>query len=174
MFDFSWSEILLIGVVALVVIGPKDLPRVLRTAGQWVGRARAIARDFQFQIDKMVRDSELDDVRKTMNAAASGDIDRTIRNFVDPTGEIEKSVSTPDMLGETPTPSTAAPPPEPLPAPAEPEQLALPTIDAPVPAFLQPVLGTRTLEPALPVAETPAPNDERELIPAEPKSGTHG
>lgn len=40
MFDFSWSEILLIGVVALVVIGPKDLPRVLRTVGQWTDRAR--------------------------------------------------------------------------------------------------------------------------------------
>src|ERR1700691_3878171 len=132
MFDFSWSEILLIRVVALVVIVPKDLPRVLRTVGQWTGRARSIAREFQFQIDQMVRDSELDDVRKTMNAAASGDIDRTIRNFVDPTGEIEKSVSTPDML------------------------------------------GTHAPEPVPPVVEAPVRHDERDLIPDEPKSGTHG
>jgi sec-independent protein translocase protein TatB len=170
MFDFSWSEILLIGVVALVVIGPKDLPRVLRTVGQWTGRARSIAREFQFQIDQMVRDSELDDVRKTMNAAASGDIDRTIRNFVDPTGEIEKSVSSPDMLGETPTVPAA----ETVAVPAEPQQLALPTIDAPVPAFLQPVLGSHAPEPVPPVVEPPVRPDERELIPDEPKSGTHG
>src|ERR1700689_2142766 len=103
MFDFSWSEILLIGVVALVVIGPKDLPRVLRTVGQWANRARSVAREFQFQIDEMVRNSELDEVRKTMNAAASGDMDKTIRDMVDPTGEIEKSVASPEMLGETPT-----------------------------------------------------------------------
>jgi sec-independent protein translocase protein TatB len=165
MFDFSWSEILLIGVVALVVIGPKDLPRVLRTAGQWMGRARSIAREFQFQIDQMVRDSELDDVRKTMNEAASGDIHQTIRDFVDPTGEIEKSVSAPEMLGETPTLPNL--PPEP--APAEPEQLALPTIGAPAPAFLHAVPGTHAPEPA----EPPMPHEEGEL-PAEPKSGTHG
>jgi sec-independent protein translocase protein TatB len=122
MFDFSWSEILLIGVVALVVIGPKDLPRVLRTVGQWAGRARSVAREFQGQIDQMVRESELDDVRKTMNAAASGDAGNTIRNFIDPTGEIEKSVSTPEMLGETP--AYQAPTPE----PAEPLEPELPLI----------------------------------------------
>jgi sec-independent protein translocase protein TatB len=123
MFDFSWSEILLIGVVALVVIGPKDLPRVLRTAGQWAGRARSVAREFQFQIDQMVRESELDEVRKTMNAAA--DPDSTIRNFVDPTGEMEKSVSAPEMLGETP--AAIAPTPE----PAEPLEPELPLIGPP-------------------------------------------
>jgi sec-independent protein translocase protein TatB len=166
MFDFSWSEILLIGVVALVVIGPKDLPRVLRTVGQWAARARAVAREFQFQIDQMVRDSELDDVRKTMNAAASGDIDKTIRDMIDPTGEIEKSVSSPEMLGEAPT----VPPPEepelPLAAPAP---AALPTIDAPVPPFLQSVLQPRVPE----VAEEPEPV-ANPAAPPEPKSGTHG
>ncbi len=109
MFDFSWSEILLIGVVALVVIGPKDLPRVLRTVGQWTSRARAIAREFQFQLDQMVRDSELDEVRKTMNEAMATDPTTAIKNYVDPTGEIEKNLAAPELHGGTPAPSESAP-----------------------------------------------------------------
>lgn len=170
MFDFSWSEILLIGVVALVVIGPKDLPRVLRTVGQWTGRARAIAREFQFQLDQMVRDSELDEVRKTMNAAANADIDKTIRDFVDPTGEINASVSTPEMLGETPAaPPAVAPPTEVIPAITETVSPAPALIEAPVPAF--PHLASPVPAEVLPemVAEEP----ERAAVPA-PKSGTHG
>jgi len=171
MFDFSWSEILLIAVVALVVIGPKDLPRVLRTVGQWTGRARAIAREFQFQLDEMVRNSELDEVRKTMNAAASGNIDKTIRDLVDPTGEIEKSVATPEMLGETPTTPAATPPVE-TPAIEEPPVPAMPTIEAPVPPVLQTVLGSRMPE-TVPLEPEPVPAPET-AAPSEIKSGTHG
>ncbi|HEY5210615.1 MAG TPA: Sec-independent protein translocase protein TatB [Stellaceae bacterium] len=174
MFDFSWSEILLIGVVALVVIGPKDLPRVLRTVGQWTNRARSVAREFQFQIDQMVRDSELDDVRKSMSAVVGGGPSKIIRNFIDPSGDLEKSLSAPEFRGETP-PAPAEPAVEP--APVEPTQLALPTIGAPVPAFLQPVLGFEAPEAApVPMSEPPAapPRDHAEAAPAEPKSGTHG
>jgi sec-independent protein translocase protein TatB len=173
MFDFSWSEILLIGVVALVVIGPKDLPRVLRTVGQWTGRARSIAREFQFQLDQMIRDSELDEVRKTMNAAATADVDKTIRDFVDPTGEIHESVSTPEMLGETPTVLPATPQAAATPALAETGAPApvLPMIEAPMPAILQPVLATSA--PAEPAAEVVADEREPAGAPA-PKSGTHG
>jgi sec-independent protein translocase protein TatB len=147
MFDFSWSEILLIGVVALVVIGPKDLPRVLRTVGQWASRARAVAREFQFHLDEMIRDSELDEVRKTMSAAASTDIGTAVGNFIDPAREIEKSLSAPELYGET---AASAPP-----APSEePAQLALPTIGAP-PA------KQATPEPAEPAL-------------SEAGSGTHG
>ena len=53
MFDLAWSHLLLIGVVALLVIGPKDLPRVLRTVGLWVGRARSVAREFQGSLDQI-------------------------------------------------------------------------------------------------------------------------
>ena len=60
MFDFAWSELALIAVIALVVIGPKDLPRVMRIVGQWTRRARAIAREFQGSLDQMMRESELD------------------------------------------------------------------------------------------------------------------
>ena len=129
MFDFSWSEILLIGVVALVVIGPKDLPRALRTVGQWVSRARAVAREFQFHVDQMIRDSELDEVRKTMSAAVNTDLGSAVGNFIDPAREIEKSLSAPELHGETPVP--APPPVSAVAEEPEPAQLALPTIGAP-------------------------------------------
>ena len=64
MLDLGWSEMLLIAVVAIVVIGPKDLPKALRSVGQWVGRARRVAREFKDNVDDMVRDSELDELRR--------------------------------------------------------------------------------------------------------------
>ena len=64
MFDIGYSELLVIAVVALVVIGPKDLPRVMRTVGQWVGRARGMARHFRSGIDTMMREAELEEMEK--------------------------------------------------------------------------------------------------------------
>ena len=64
MLDFAWSELMVIGVVTLVVVGPKDLPFVLRTAGRWMGKARAMAREFQNNVDDMIREAELHEVHK--------------------------------------------------------------------------------------------------------------
>ena len=64
MFDIGYSELLMIAVVALVVIGPKDLPKVMRTVGQWVGRARGMARHFRSGIDTMMREAELEEMEK--------------------------------------------------------------------------------------------------------------
>src|SRR5918997_5885733 len=64
MFDIGYSELLLIAVVALIVIGPKDLPRVMRTVGHWVGRARGMARHFRSGIDTMMREAELEEMEK--------------------------------------------------------------------------------------------------------------
>ena len=64
MFDIGYSELLLIAVVALIVIGPKDLPRVMRIVGQWVGRARGMARHFRSGIDTMMREAELEEMEK--------------------------------------------------------------------------------------------------------------
>ena len=64
MFDLSWSHILIFLVVALVVVGPKDMPRLLRIAGQWMGKARAMANEFRKSFDDMARQSELDELRK--------------------------------------------------------------------------------------------------------------
>jgi sec-independent protein translocase protein TatB len=74
MFDFAWSEIMIIGIVALVVIGPKDLPKALRTVGMLVRRARGLAREFQNSVDEMIRESELDEIRRSVQESTK-DVD---------------------------------------------------------------------------------------------------
>jgi len=64
MFDLSWGEMMLIGAVALIVIGPKDLPRTLRAVGQGVGKVKRMASEFQGQFNQAMREAELDSVRK--------------------------------------------------------------------------------------------------------------
>lgn len=68
MFGIDSGELLIIAVVALVVIGPKDLPRVMRTVGQWVGRARGMARHFRSGIDTMIREAEFEEMEKQWKA----------------------------------------------------------------------------------------------------------
>ncbi|MET3907267.1 sec-independent protein translocase protein TatB [Bradyrhizobium sp. S3.3.6] len=75
MFDIGWSELVLIGVVALVVIGPKELPGVLRMVGQWMGKARKMAAEFQGQFQEAMREAEMADLKKSFDEvkeAASG------------------------------------------------------------------------------------------------------
>jgi sec-independent protein translocase protein TatB len=64
MFDIAPSELLLVGFVALVVIGPKDLPKAMRVVGYWVGKARGVARQFRSGFDSMVREAELEEMEK--------------------------------------------------------------------------------------------------------------
>jgi len=108
MFDFAWSELALIAVVALVVIGPKDLPRVMRVVGQWTRRARAIAREFQGSLDQMVREAELDEVKQHIDRATSFNVENEIRRTVDPTGDLQRS------LDEPVTTNPLADPPKPV------------------------------------------------------------
>ena len=63
MFDIGWTELLVVAVVAVVVVGPKDLPRMMRVAGQWMGRARAMADQFRRSFDDMARQQELEELR---------------------------------------------------------------------------------------------------------------
>ena len=63
MLDLGWSEILIIGVVALIVVGPKDLPKMLRTLGQYAGRAKGIAREFQRSMDDAARQADIEELR---------------------------------------------------------------------------------------------------------------
>ncbi len=67
MLDIGWSELVIIGVVALVVVGPKELPTLLRTVGQWVGKARRMASEFQGQLNDAIREAELEDVKKSVD-----------------------------------------------------------------------------------------------------------
>jgi len=68
MFDVAPTELMLVAVIALVVIGPKDLPRVMRVVGQWVARARGVARQFRSGFDEMVRQSEIEELEKKWKA----------------------------------------------------------------------------------------------------------
>jgi sec-independent protein translocase protein TatB len=75
MFDIGWSEFVLIAVVALIAIGPKELPGVLRTIGQWMGKARKMAAEFQSQFQEAMREAEMADLKKSFDEvkeAASG------------------------------------------------------------------------------------------------------
>ncbi len=68
MFDVAPTELMLVAVIALVVIGPKDLPRVMRVVGQWVARARGVARQFRSGFDEMIRESELREMEEKWRA----------------------------------------------------------------------------------------------------------
>ena len=68
MFDIAWSELLVIGIVAIIVVGPKDLPRLMRTFGHYAGKLRRMAADFQRQFEDAMREAELEEVRKAMQS----------------------------------------------------------------------------------------------------------
>jgi sec-independent protein translocase protein TatB len=88
MFDIGWQELFLIGVVALVVVGPKDLPRVLRTAARFMQKARAMSREFQAGLAEMAREAELDEIRQKVETAVRFDPDGELQRQVDPTGKL--------------------------------------------------------------------------------------
>ena len=71
MFDISWTEFLLIGIVALIVIGPKELPAVMRSLGQWTRKIRSMAADFQNQFHEAMREAEMADLKKQVDDVAS-------------------------------------------------------------------------------------------------------
>ena len=70
MFDLAWTEMAVVAAVAVIIIGPKELPRVLRIVGQSVRRLRRMASEFQNSVDDMVRDSEIDDLRNQIEEAS--------------------------------------------------------------------------------------------------------
>ena len=99
MLDIGWTELLLLALVMIIVVGPKDLPRVLRTAGKWMAKARGLSREFQRSIDDMVRDTELDDMRKDLNSITPANLEKAAEKAVDPTGTAVGAVET-DYSGD--------------------------------------------------------------------------
>ena len=69
MFDIGWQEIIILMLIALIVVGPKDLPRIVKTAGQWMGKARGYARDFQRTIEEAADATEIDSIKKEIDEA---------------------------------------------------------------------------------------------------------
>lgn len=105
MMDLSWSHILIVLIVALVVVGPRDLPRLMRMTGRWVAKARAMADQFRKSFDDMARQSELDELRNELEALRHerplADMDRALQAPVLSTEAAETSTTGP-KLAETP------------------------------------------------------------------------
>ncbi len=119
LLDFGWSELMLIGIVALVVIGPKDLPKALRV------------REFQSSVEQMVREAELDEMRQELKKASEIDLDKEFRQAVDPTGSLTESLKPPelpDFSGSTASATDIGEQPAATPATTEPAALAAPAI----------------------------------------------
>ena len=90
--DIGWQELFLIALVTILVVGPKEIPRVLRTVSLWVRKIKDMARDFQNGIDDLAREADLDDIRKELAEAKDFDIQRNIEDMIDPTGEYARSM----------------------------------------------------------------------------------
>ena len=86
MLDIAWTEMMLVAVVAIVVIGPKELPFALRAVGRWVGKARSLAREFQSSVDDMIAETELQELRETAQSIQNFDADDYVNKQIDPTG----------------------------------------------------------------------------------------
>jgi sec-independent protein translocase protein TatB len=90
MFDIGWTEMAVIALLALIIIGPKDLPRVLRAMGQWVRKARSLTREFQSGLDDMIREADLDEAKKAVETGKNFNVKKAVKDSVDPTGELEE------------------------------------------------------------------------------------
>jgi len=110
LFDIGWPELLLIGVIALAVIGPKDLPAALKVAGYWVRKARMLSREFHSSVEQMIREAELDEMRKELKKATEIDLNQEFQKTIDPTGELAESIKPPEMpdFFDTTSPSSVA------------------------------------------------------------------
>ncbi|QEL21429.1 twin-arginine translocase subunit TatB [Bosea sp. F3-2] len=136
MFDIAWSEMVLIGAVALVVIGPKDLPKALRTVGQTVSRIRRMAAEFQGQFNEAMREAELADLKKQVEDVG-GSVSSALNNDYKPIEEPKDFSAA--SVGEA----------------AKPEDAALKEAEAKLAA-----LPTPELPPVDIAAETPTPAEE--------------
>jgi sec-independent protein translocase protein TatB len=87
MFDIGWQELFLVAVITILVVGPKELPRVLKTVVASVRKVRGLANDFQRSIDELARETELNDIRKDLEKAADIDLERELEETIDPTGD---------------------------------------------------------------------------------------
>ena len=149
MFDFSWGELLVVGAVALIAIGPKELPGVLRTVGQWMTKMRRLAAEFQGQFHEAIREAEMADLKKEVDEMT--DKAKSYAHF-DPLGDIQKDIDS--TFSDKPAePATAIEPVEPATA-IEP---AVPVAEASAPAGDDHATPAIAPEPALPATAAPAP-----------------
>lgn len=125
MLDIGWSEMAMIALIALIVIGPKDLPRVMRTAGHWMRKARTVARDFQSSLEDMIEDEDIreakDSIERQAREAVSDsdaasrpgkrgafDIGQSLEKQVDPDGGLRKSMREIEHQARSSEPASAS------------------------------------------------------------------
>ncbi|MBY0258038.1 Sec-independent protein translocase protein TatB [Methylobacterium sp.] len=147
MFDMSWGEVMLIGGVALIVIGPKDLPKALRTVGQITGKMRRMAGEFQSQFNEAIREAEFDEIRREVDGVkkSAGTMGPTFNPVQTIRDELKGAVDGRTATKTTPSPTQG------LANVAE--QLAPePTIQAPA----QPESPPQESQPHGPVPEAPS------------------
>lgn len=148
MFDLGWSELLVIGVVTILIFGPKELPVVYRTVTQWLGKARAVAREFQNTLDDVAREAELDKLRNSIRDAKPD-----LGEMMDPSGSL-------DGLFDDPEPGISPAGPRP------PQTPTAPAVDKP--ATVNPPQATTQAAPAA------APPSEAGPAPATAADGQGG
>jgi sec-independent protein translocase protein TatB len=90
MFDIFPTHMVILAIVAIIFIGPKDLPRVMRVVGQWVGRGRAMARHFRGAVDEMIREAELQEMEQKWKA----ENERIMREHAELTGSVKAALTT--------------------------------------------------------------------------------
>ncbi|MGC1359282.1 MAG: Sec-independent protein translocase protein TatB [Xanthobacteraceae bacterium] len=161
MFDISWTEFLLIGVVALIVIGPKELPAVLRTVGQWTRKVRSMAADFQGQFQEAMREAEMSDLKKQVD-----DLAHDVKNY-DPLKDARAEV---EAAGRDIKASLEQKPDEPMLAEAATPPAAVDEIPAALPgADIPAVNGEEVIATAMaPVAPDAIEKSAAEISASEP------
>jgi sec-independent protein translocase protein TatB len=168
MFDIGWQELFLIGVVALVVVGPKDLPRALRTLGMAARKARAMAGEFQSGVAEMMREAELEELRRTMDKARRFDFEDELKDVIDPTGSLSEDFDPAEFTRDLKARVEAGPPQGPA-SPSPPgstgqsasAQISTPPLPSQqAPASAPPAPGTPSAD--APVPETSIPGTPRQ------------
>ena len=170
MFDIGWSELVLIGVVALIAIGPKELPGVLRTVGQWMGKARKMAAEFQGQFQEAMREAEMADLKKSFDEvreAASGFTSNNIMTSLQKDVSSALNIADIDKPAEAKvteaTEANATPAIEPPAAPTTPESPTPETFsEAEAHIAAEPLAVTREIQPAA-APQNAAPTEPDQL-----------
>jgi sec-independent protein translocase protein TatB len=162
MFDIGWGELVVIGIVALIVIGPKELPTVLRTVGQWATKIRRMASEFQGQFQEAMREAEFADLKKQVDSIGDSARDLTTGGF-DPLGTAKKEIEgvfeekPPTPAGDTPA-ATSAPEQTTVTAEAAPS-----AGNEPAPAQPAPAAPVASADPFGPPPDLPPPVTERDF-----------
>lgn len=102
MFDIAWSELLLIVVLMLVIMGPKDLPKMMNSIGKILAKARGFAREFTGSFNQMAKEAELDDIIKKANRAQTIRPSDIVKTALDPDGDIDEAIGRNSSPKKTP------------------------------------------------------------------------